>query len=128
MTKTAGQSGTFTLTVTPQGSFTNPISFSCSGLPALASCTFNPATVTPNTNTVTTTLTVATTAPTGALALPPFGHRSSLLYAMWLVLPAMLLGTVGLTRPNRRKLLSYALVCLLAGGCLLQVAWQRSEQ
>src|SRR5207245_9508082 len=42
-TITAGQSGTFTLTVTPQGSFTSPISFSCSGLPALAGCAFSPA-------------------------------------------------------------------------------------
>ena len=122
MTKTAGQSGTFTVTVTPQGSFTSPISFSCSGLPALAGCGFSPATVTPNSSTVTTTLSITTAAPTASVAFPRFGHRSSPLYAMWLVLPAMLLGTVGLATPKRRKLLSYGLVCLLAGSCLLQVA------
>jgi YVTN family beta-propeller protein len=122
MTKAAGQSGTFTVTVTPQGSFTSPISFSCSGLPALAGCGFSPAAVTPNSNTVTTTLTITTAAPTASVAFPPFGHRASPLYAIWLVLPAMLLGTVGLATPKRRKLLSYGLVCLLAGSCLLQVA------
>ncbi len=120
-TVTAGQSGTFTQTVTPQGSFTNSISFSCSGLPALAGCTFNPASVTPNSSTVTSTLTITTAAHTASLAFP-FGRRSSPLYAIWLVVPAMLLGTVGMATPNRRKLLTYCLVFLLVSGCLLQVA------
>jgi hypothetical protein len=120
-TVTAGQSAMFTLTATPQGSFTSPISFSCSGLPALAGCTFNPTSVTPNGSTVTTMLTITTAAPTTSLA-PPFGRRSSPLYAMWLVLPAMLLSAVGLAVPKRRKLLSYCIVFLLVSGCLLQVA------
>ena len=34
----------------------------------------------------------------------------------------MLLGTVGLAPPKRRKLLSYCIVFLLVSGCLLQVA------
>ena len=119
-TVAAGQSGTFTLTVTPQGSFTNPISFSCSGLPALAGCTFSPASVTPNSGAVTSTLTITTTAQTASLA-SPLGRRSSPLYAM-LLLPAMLLGMVGIAAPKRRKLLSYCLVFLLFSGCLLQVA------
>jgi uncharacterized protein (DUF2141 family) len=125
-TVTAGQSGTFTLTVTPQGSFTGSISFSCTGLPVLAGCGFSPAMVTPNTSTMTTTLTITTAAHTAAhataLAPPPFGRRPSPLYAIWLLLPAMLLGMVGLAVPKRRKLLSCVLVGLLAGGCLLQAA------
>ena len=121
-TITAGQPATFTLTATPQSSFTSPISFSCTGLPALANCTFSPATVTPDTSTVTTTLKIATAAHTAALAPPPFGRRSGPLYAIWLVLPAMLLGAVGMAAPKRRKLLSFCLVFLLVSGCLLQVA------
>ncbi|MGB8864085.1 MAG: YncE family protein, partial [Candidatus Sulfotelmatobacter sp.] len=120
-TITAGQSGTITLTVMPLGSFTSPISFSCTGLPALAGCTFTPASVTPNSSDVTTTLTITTAAPTASLA-PPFGRRSSPLYAIWLVVPAMLLGPVGMAVPKRRKLLSYSIVFLLVSGCLLQVA------
>jgi DNA-binding beta-propeller fold protein YncE len=120
-TITAGQSGTVTIWVDPLGSFTSPISFSCTGLPALAGCTFNPASVTPNSSNVNTTLTITTAAPTASLA-PPFGRRSSPLYATWLVLPAILLGTVGMAVPKRRKLLSYCIVFLLASGCLLQVA------
>jgi hypothetical protein len=117
----AGQSGTFTLTVTPQGSFTSLISFSCSGLPALAGCAFSPASVTPNSSAVTSALTITTTAQTASLP-SLFGRRSSPLYAMWLVLPAMLLGTAGMAAPNRRKRLSYCLAFLLAGGCLLHAA------
>jgi DNA-binding beta-propeller fold protein YncE len=120
-TITAGQSGVITLTVMPLGSFTSPISFSCTGLPALAGCTFSPASVTPNSSNVNTMLTITTAAPTASLARP-FGRRSSPLYAIWLVLPAMLLGTVGLAPHNRRKLLSYCIVFLLVSGCLLQVA------
>lgn len=85
-------------------------------------CGFSPAKVTPNSSTVTTTLTITAAAHTASLAPPAFGHRSSPLYAMWLVPPTMLLGTMGLATPKRRKLLSYALVCLLAGSCLLQAA------
>jgi hypothetical protein len=121
MTVAAGQPGTFTLKVTPQGSFTSPISFSCSALPALANCTFNPATVTPDASTITTTLTITTTAHTASLVATPFGRRSSPVYAIWLLLPAMLLGT-GMAAPKRRRLLSCFLVFLLVSGCLLQVA------
>jgi hypothetical protein len=111
-TVAAGQSGTFTLTVTPQGSFTNAISFSCTGLPALAGYTFTPTTVTPNASIVTTTLKITTAAQAASLA-SPFGRQSSPLYAVLLVLPAMLLGTGGMAAPKRRKLLSYCLVFLL---------------
>jgi sugar lactone lactonase YvrE len=118
----AGQTGTFTLTATPQGSFTNAISLSCSGLPVLAGCTFTSTTLTPNASTVTTTLKITTTAHTAALAAPPFGHHSGPLYSIWLILPAMLLGTVGMAAPKGRKLASCCLAFLLVGGCLLQVA------
>ena len=108
--------------MTPQGSFATPITFSCTGLPALAACTFNPATVTPNTNTVTSDLIITTAAYTVSLTPPSFGHRSRPLYAMWFILPAAVLGALGLATPNRKKLLSYILMWLLAGGCLLQAA------
>jgi hypothetical protein len=121
-TVAAGQPGTFTLTVTPQGSFTNAINFSCSGLPAHAGCTFSPASLTPNTSTVTATLTITTMASTASVVVPPIGGRSNPLYAIWLALPAMLLGTVAMAAPKRRKLLSCCLAFLLVGGCLLQAA------
>jgi sugar lactone lactonase YvrE len=120
---TAGQPGTFTLTLTPQGSFTSAITLSCGGLPAMAGCTFTPsATATPNTSAVTTTLSITTAPHTTALALNPSDHRSSPLYAVCLLLPAMFLGTLGIAKPKGRKRLSYCLVFLLVGGCLFQAA------
>ncbi len=121
-TVTRGKSAVVTVTVTPQGSYTSPISFSCSGLPAVAACSFSPATITPDANPATTTLTI-TTAPQSALLNPsPRGDRSGPLNATWLVLPGMLLGMVAIAAPRRRKFLSCFLLFLVAGGCVLQSA------
>ncbi|HEY6945142.1 MAG TPA: chitobiase/beta-hexosaminidase C-terminal domain-containing protein [Candidatus Acidoferrum sp.] len=70
LTIVAGQSGTATFTVTPQNGFNSPVSFACSGLPSEASCSFNPASVTPSGGAATSTLAVKTTAPSAALRLP----------------------------------------------------------
>jgi YVTN family beta-propeller protein len=120
-TVAAGGSTAFTVTVTPQGSFTTAITFSCSGLPSMAVCGFNPTSLTPNASNLDTTLTITTAAQSSRGELLP-AQPSGRLYVMGLVLPAMLLGTVGLAAPKRRKLLSFALVCVLVGGCPLQTA------
>ena len=68
LTVSAGQPGTDTITVTPLNGFNSVISFSCSGLPSGASCSFSPATVTPSGATAsTTTLTVNTAATAASL-------------------------------------------------------------
>jgi sugar lactone lactonase YvrE len=121
-----GQSAVLTVTVAPQGSYTSPITFSCSELPAEAACSFSPATITPDAKPATTTLTI-TTAPQSesesALLTPgPLGDRPGPLNAAWLVLPGMLLGMLAIATPKRRKLLNCCLLCLVAGGCVLQSA------
>jgi hypothetical protein len=55
---TAGASGKLSLTVTPENGFKQAVSFGCSGLPAGASCSFSPQSVTPSSGPVTTALTV----------------------------------------------------------------------
>jgi len=60
MTVDARQSGTTTVTITPQNGFDSSASFTCSGLPAGATCAFSPAIVTPSGVAATTTLTVNT--------------------------------------------------------------------
>ena len=59
LTVNSGNQGTVTLTVTPQGGFNSAVSFSCSGLPAGATCTFNPPQVTPSGVAIATQLTVS---------------------------------------------------------------------
>jgi arabinogalactan endo-1,4-beta-galactosidase len=56
----AGSSASVTVSVTPVGTFSASTAFACSGLPAYASCTFSPASVTPNGAAATTMMTIAT--------------------------------------------------------------------
>jgi hypothetical protein len=67
----AGSQVTDTLTVTPQNGFSSAVSFACSGLPAGATCAFNPTTVTPSGSAATATLTV--TAPAQSAMVRPEG-------------------------------------------------------
>jgi hypothetical protein len=48
LTVASGGEGTLSLTVTPENGFKQIVSFSCSGLPAGAECSFNPPTLTPS--------------------------------------------------------------------------------
>ncbi|HEY2364220.1 MAG TPA: FG-GAP-like repeat-containing protein [Candidatus Angelobacter sp.] len=70
----AGQTATFTITISPVNGMNSPVAFACSGLPAASSCTFSPATLTPNGAPVSTTLTLNTTAASSA-AVPFAGLR-----------------------------------------------------
>ena len=56
-----GQTGIATFTVTPTGNFHDAITFTCGTLPARATCSFSPATLTPSGQPISTTLTIATT-------------------------------------------------------------------
>lgn len=57
---TAGQSVTTSISITPSGGFNQQVSFTCSGLPAGATCSFSPTTVTPSGSSAQTTLTIKT--------------------------------------------------------------------
>lgn len=73
-TVSAGQSATYTLTVTPASGFNSTVSLGRSGLPQGAACAFSPASVTPDgTNPSTATATVTTTA--RSTAPPRLDHR-----------------------------------------------------
>jgi hypothetical protein len=57
----AGSSASFTLTVTPINHYNGTVTFSCGSLPALAQCTFTPASVTLNGAPVTVQMKITTT-------------------------------------------------------------------
>jgi N-acetylneuraminic acid mutarotase len=67
MTVNSGGQGTLTFTVTPEYGFSSAVSFACSGLPAGATCTFNPTTITPSASPSTLQLTVSAAAQTSHL-------------------------------------------------------------
>jgi CSLREA domain-containing protein len=61
----AGQTGQIQITLTPTGGYTGSLTLACAGLPSLATCSFNPATLTADGSNkpLTSTLTLATTGP-----------------------------------------------------------------
>jgi hypothetical protein len=125
-----GSSSTATVTITPVGGL-NPtaVTLSCSvsqtGVPA-PTCTMGAISVTNNVGQA--TLTVSTTGPQAALAAPAGVRGSGTLFAIGLLVPAMLLGGAGWSKPNRRKLLGFCVVFLVLSGCLFQVACSSSGQ
>ena len=81
VTVARGASATYTVTVTPQGgSVDAPVTLSCTGLAAQASCAFSPSSVTPGGTSATATVTVSTAAgtPTGSDDFTIVGTERSL--------------------------------------------------
>ena len=70
-----GASASYTVTVTPSGGFSGPVSFSVSSLPPGASASFSPATVTGSGS---TTMTTSSTTPAGTYALTITGTSGTL--------------------------------------------------
>jgi hypothetical protein len=110
-----GQSTTYTLDVNPTtASFPNNVAFSCSNLPNLSTCTFNPSQVGAGSGNSVIALTVATTAP---------GHTSAVGSMLFLTFPIAALLWMNLLRPIRRvprrlALLLVAISCISCGGGL----------
>jgi hypothetical protein len=98
---------TYAITITPQnGSFTSPITFTTSGLPAGYLATFNPATVTPGSSPAITTMTIRNSTITASQTLP---------------LAAPLLAFLGfcfLPDKRRRRLLAMCLLTVASLGGL----------
>jgi hypothetical protein len=115
-----GQSVQTSLTVTPEplAGFTPTVTFSCSGLPAESTCSFNPSSVSPIGAALATTLTIQTTAPSAGLRASSFGHGSGLFYA--LLLP----GFLGILSMKRQRILLHArFLALLATMTLSMICW-----
>ena len=88
-TVSQGGSVSVELTVPPLGgSFNSPVTMSASGLPAGATASFNPPTVTPGANGSTTTMTI--TVAGKALVTPPFTGRPLRPLGRWPIVAALL--------------------------------------
>ena len=117
----AGSAATYSLTVSPvSGSFSNAVSFSCSGLPAKATCSFSPSTVTPGTKNTAVTLTVTTAAGsaemTSALPTPKRPATAILFQIQGLGLFGMV---VAGSRKRSKKVMILILLALLVMGMIV---------
>src|SRR5262249_32530337 len=105
---TSGQtSSAITVSVSSEnGNFGSAVTLSCSNLPASATCSFNPSSVTPTGSTPSvSSLTINTGAAARADARPS-QHNSGWSYALWLPIAGMALLGAG-TGTGRRKLFSF---------------------
>jgi hypothetical protein len=116
----AGKSGSFTITATPQsGSFDNPITLSCPSLPSALSCSFAPANIIPGALAAASTLTISAASVTSL----NLHHRNwNALYAS-AVLPFGITGLALIGNVQRRRTMkSLILICMLGGISLLTVS------
>jgi probable HAF family extracellular repeat protein len=107
---TASQSLTASITVSPINNFSQPVSFACSGLPAGGSCSFGPASVTPNAAPAVTTLTIQT--PGTLDAAMSIGGGG-------LGVPLLLSGGVFALRRRRHRGFTPRILMMLAVGALV---------
>lgn len=115
-TVTAGATATYPLTVTPVNNFTGPLTMTCTGLPAAASCSTTPAQVNVSSATaVAVTLNISTTARSTAMWMPSSSERTlaALLISM---LPFGIVITAGRGGKPRKVLL------MMTAGSLLLIA------
>ena len=111
-TISAGQSATINIDVAPQHGFSGAITFSCTGLPANSSCSFNPASVTPNGSAASTTLTISTAARSLAASVRPVRKPGAPVFATALL---AIFGVILLGAGKKRKWQSVTLMlCALA--------------
>jgi hypothetical protein len=114
-----GKSATTTLTLTPSGGFDASVSFSCSGLPSGATCTFSPTTATVNGSAVTDKLTISTTAATASV-LAPWAKGGMVLAGILLPFAALRRARPMLTQASRSPLIRCTVLLLCAmvlGSC-----------
>lgn len=106
-----GGSATYTITAsTVGGSFVDAVSLSCSGLPAHATCSFSPSTVTPGASKATTTLTISTT-DSVADNSPVIPARQKPINSLWMQVQG--LGVVGMVLANSKKRSKKAAILIL---------------
>ena len=114
-----GGSATSTVTTTAIGGFSGSITLSCTVQSSLAlapTCSVSPASVNAGT---TSQLTVSTMGQTASL-VSPFG--SGLLYATWMPVLGLMVGSTSLMRRSRTRKVRFRLVCSLLAGLLFQMA------
>jgi hypothetical protein len=126
-TVSPGSTVTLSLSLTPEGGFSQAVSLSCAGAPANSTCTIAPPSVVlDGTHTATATVTITTTAATAALpsSRPYFVSRAAArdhyVFALGVIVVAFsLLVNFALARDRKMVITTFALllVCVSVAAC-----------
>jgi hypothetical protein len=120
-TVTAGQSASFTLTVSAAGGFNQGVALSCAGAPSGSTCNISPASVNPAAGSATAQVSITSTARGAAVPISVFPWSYNGGPAWLAALNASLLLLLGFAIKNRRRRLLLGLpalaMLLVAIGC-----------
>lgn len=109
------------VTVASQNGFSASVSFACAGLPAGASCSFNPSTLAPNGGSSSTTLTVLPPAQSAVGAIPHNPSKRPLFFVALFALAALLTFSFatsgGTPRVCSFRVFVLASCCICLAGC-----------
>lgn len=108
-----GQQAKWTLTVTPEGGLTGPVSLACTGAPQLASCALSSNSITLDGTTAATVNVTVTTTASSRLA-PWRGWRWPSGLALWLVVLILLLTAAARGQKHRLRWAGIAVLLLVA--------------
>jgi hypothetical protein len=119
VTISAGQPASLTVTAKPQsGTFSAPVSLSCTGLPQGWGCSFSPASMTMGSTPVNSALTIVSASGT-AVNLPLLPRKSAPLYAVWMLSLGMAgFAFMGIT-PGRRSSRALAICAVIGLGLVV---------
>jgi len=117
-----GATASYTLSLSPLGgAFNNAIQLSCSGAPALTTCSLSPSTATPGGNSATVLLSITTTA-SSAQAKRSIPTQSGPIFALWMQLPGFgLFGAVLMGYRSRAKKLRMIILAIVVGVALFSL-------
>ena len=117
-----GTTASYTLNLSPLGgAFNNAIQLSCSGAPALTTCSVSPSTVTPGGNSATVLLSITTTA-SSAQAIRPVSAQNGPIIGLWMQLPGFgLFGAVLMGYRSRARKLRMVILAIVVGVALFSL-------
>jgi hypothetical protein len=124
-TVSPGQTAAYSLNFTPTGAgtFQQVVTYTCSGLPGLSSCSFNPAQIASGNGITSVTLNISTTAPIGAARRQQRPGSTFPLYALILPLGLIVMSSGFSKRISRRKKIAgYVFITLMLALTMFQTA------
>jgi hypothetical protein len=119
----AGQSATYSLTVTPgSGAFPTVVTFACTAasLPSGATCSFSPNQIASGANGAqTVSLTISTVGPNSAMIQPVAQGENPAPFSFWIAVPAMIVGGIVRGASVHKKTTSLLLLALLVASLMI---------